>query len=296
MRLLIISTLILCMTLPISVQANDLGLDTVLSRYAVKRDLSDWEAIVLGLNEVPIKTPLFATPYFKRIEKEITEKKGEYRLATDYARLVLVYKSHKKNPEDIMGYDFINKIISFGNMEIQGLNAYIWSLIALHGQPLEITQPFIKSILSYQTVKGGFSTAPSTAGLRVDDIDLTAMTITALALYREYNTVSDAINNAITFLSETQQTDGGYKTFGKSNAESVSQVIIALCSVGIDINDPRFVKNGNTALDALLSFQLADSTFAHAPHSDKSDPIATRQAVLALTAINKAGNGEWIFE
>ena len=57
------------------------------------------------------------------------------------------------------------------------------------------------------------------------------------------------MNRALVVLSGLQQADGGYKCFGVANLESIAQVIMVLCTLGIDpLADPRFVKN-----DALCS-------------------------------------------
>jgi hypothetical protein len=174
--------------------------------------------------------------------------------------------------------------------------------VVLHGQPGDVTAPFIENVLSYQLPGGAFSpVSPNSANKRREDIDLTAMAVTALAPYTGDGDVQSAIDGALTFLSAAQEEDGGYSSFGKSNAESVSQVIIALCAAGVALDDPRFVKNGNSALDALLGFKLKDGSFSHDKISGKANPIATYQAALALTAINKAASHEeagaaWLFK
>jgi hypothetical protein len=270
----------------VNVHANDFGLGVILFRYAAKRDLTDWEALVLGLNGVPIKTPLFATPYFRRLENDIKKRNGEYRLVTDYARIALVYRSHGKNPADIAGYNFIERIKNFTGMRNQGLNAFSWALKALYGQPEETTRPFIDEILSYQMDSGGFAPAVSNGtDPRREDVDLTAMAVTALAPYRDDEKVKNAVDKAVSFLSGVQEPDGGYVNYGKNNPESASQVIIALCSLGIGLNDERFIKNGFGVMDALLNFRLGDGSFTRDAAAGKADPISTRQAALAFTAV-----------
>jgi hypothetical protein len=277
-----------CLLFSVPVAASDGGLGVLLNRYATKRDLTDWEAMVLGLNSVPIKTPLFATPYFRRLENEIKNRKGEYRLVTDYARIVLVYSSHGKDPANIAGYDFIERIINFPNIQNQGLNAFAWALIALYSQPDAVTRPLIDNILLYQAETGGFTLSQGgNPRLRREDVDLTAMALTALAPYRDCDAVSEAIEGAMAFLSRVQDVNGGYISYGVNNPESASQVIIALCSLWISLEDPRFVKNGATVMDALLSFQQRDGSFAREANALKTDPISTRQAALALTAVKK---------
>ena len=66
---------------------------------------------------------------------------------------------------------------------------------------------------------------------------------------------------------------------------------MALVELGIPLDDPRFVKNGNTLLSALLRFQNEDGGFSHMLDED-SDILATEQAFCALAAVNIMLNGE----
>lgn len=80
------------------------------------------------------------------------------------------------------------------------------------------------------------------------------------------------------YLSGKQDSSG---TFG--SAEADSQVVIALCSLGIDPKaDSRFVKSSDL-LTALLSYQNSDGGFSHEKGGD-SDELATGQALCALAA------------
>ena len=89
------------------------------------------------------------------------------------------------------------------------------------------------------------------------DVDLTAMAVQALAPYynseetyeitrykkQETKTVRQAVDAALTCLSESQRDDGGFVSWNMNNSESCCQVIVALCSLGIDpCGDSRFIK------------------------------------------------------
>ena len=75
------------------------------------------------------------------------------------------------------------------------------------------------------------------------------------------------------------------------SSESISQVIVALAELGISLTDSRFVKNGNTLLDALLQFRQDDGGFSHLEDSG-TDLLATEQAFYALVAANRMAQGE----
>jgi hypothetical protein len=115
------------------------------------------------------------------------------------------------------------------------------------------------------------------------------MVLLALAPYRERREVSDVIDRALGFLSAIQQPDGGYKSREVSNCESAAQVITALGALGIDIDDKRFIKNGKTALDALLGFALSDGAFEHTKDGGV-DLMATQQALCAMISADKGSS------
>ena len=271
-----------------------IGIDPILKKYDSKRDLTDWEAIVLGVNGMKIKTQFLATPYFTKLEREIKQNKGECKLVTDYARIVLVYKSHGKDPTRIAGYDFIKKIVNFKGMQNQGINAYIWALIALFGQGDEITAPLVEAILSYRQTDGGFGISPQKPDKPPrSDVDLTAMAITALAPYRTEKFDESFIeDDAVQFLARHLAENGTFVSAfgGEANSESICQVIIALCAANIEITDTRFAFDGKNPLEALDAYRLPDGQYAHVTGDSglKADPIATRQAALAISAYQKA--------
>ena len=90
--------------------------------------------------------------------------------------------------------------------------------------------------------------------------------------------VRKSVDKAVEYLSGKQDSSG---TFG--SAEADSQVVIALCSLGIDPEtDSRFVKNADL-LTALLSYQNSDGGFSHEKGGD-SDELATGQSLCALAA------------
>ena len=190
----------------------------------------------------------------------------------------------------------------------QGLNGWLWGLITLDSMKYNIPAgssytrtEMIKKILSFQLPDDGFNlrfAQGSTA-----DPDITAMAIQALAPYYRNATfnVKDPVDKALDCLSELQLDTGDFRSWGTRNSESVSQIIVSLCSIGVDPqNDSRFIKNGINLLDALFYYQQEDGGFAHSYESDPGNPsaipgesnsIATDQALLALVAVWRQAQG-----
>ena len=108
-----------------------------------------------------------------------------------------------------------------------------------------------KELLDLQYADGGWALFGENG-----DVDVTAMTVQALApRYNSDSSVKSAVDKALTFLSNRQESSGGYRSFGDVNPESSAQVLVALSALGIDCqNDERFIKNGNSVLSAMLSF------------------------------------------
>ena len=190
----------------------------------------------------------------------------------------------------------------------QGLNGWLWGLITLDSMKYNIPAgssytrtEMIKRILSFQLPDDGFNlrfAQGSTA-----DPDITAMAIQALAPYYRNSTfnVKDPVDKALDCLSKLQLDTGDFRSWGTRNSESVSQIIVSLCSIGVDPqNDTRFIKNGINLLDALFYYQQEDGGFAHSYESDPGNPsaipgesnsIATDQALLALVAVWRQAQG-----
>lgn len=193
----------------------------------------------------------------------------------------------------------------------QGINGLTWGLLMLDSRGYAVPagaadtrETILTRILSAQTTEGGFSL--SGEGVSAD---LTAMTLQALAPYQNSphaftvtdkakgtaveRTVSEAVELALGALSACQMENGGFGDDGESS-ESASQVIIALCALGIDpASDARFVKRGGSVLDALLRFAKPDGGFAHTLEkgADGSNAMAGEQALGALTAYMRYKDG-----
>lgn len=224
-------------------------------------------------------------------EKYQTEGKLHPVKATEWHRISLAVSACGGNPADFAGIDLIGDGVTLRDFEKQGINAYIWGLIALDSVSYdaeEKREEIVKKLLSAQLSDGGFALSGT-----MGDADVTAMTLIALAPYKEREEVSSAVENALGFLSENQLSDGGFMSYGIENCESSAQVVTALCSLGINpFDDERFVKGGNSPFDAMMSYELSNGGFSHLLSDEKMNGLATEQALVALAAAKRYLSGE----
>lgn len=212
------------------------------------------------------------------------------RKYTEYSRLILALTALGSDPRNVAGYDLLLPLADFDRVIFQGVNGAITALLALDSgsypvpndpeAPTQATRElYLEHILDSQLPGGGWALSGQEA-----EIDLTAMALQALANYRHREDVAQAIDKALDILSQRQNDRGGYTAYKVDSCEAVAQTIIALAALGIPMDDPRFVKDGNALPDALLAFRQADGGFAHLLDG-KTDLLATEQALLALTAL-----------
>lgn len=145
----------------------------------------------------------------------------------------------------------------------------------------------LAAILALQNDDGGFAVIGTQS-----QVDATAMTVQALAPHRLDASVGEAIDRALLFLSGAQRADGSYVAYGVPNPESGAQVMIALAALGIDAGkDDRFIKEGGSLLDAIMTFRLPDGSFCHTPGGERN-ATATAQVLLAMVAEERREKGD----
>lgn len=250
---------------------------------------ADWVLIAAMRLDMLKNTESIKSSLIAAVEKEY--QTGGYRKITDCQRVALALAAVGGPLTDVSGGGEINLAAdsAYQNEKLaSGINAQVFGLLLLDATGL--TPPstaryqkdaIIQMILKQQlSPSGGFALSGNNP-----DPDVTAMVITALAPYYQKNRqVAIAIEQALLFLSKAQQPDGGFKSYGVFSCESTAQVIIALCSLGIDpAKDSRFIKEGNAPLTAMLQFQQSDGGFSH-KLGGKSDGQATAQAMCAFAA------------
>ena len=212
---------------------------------------------------------------------------------TDNARVILALTAIGKDVTNVGGHNLLKGLDNMAYVQKQGINGPIFTLIALdsHNYPTmgDVTrEKLIQVILDAQLPGGGWNLSGENA-----DTDMTAMAIQALAPYYKTNeTVKAAVDKALEALSALQRSDGGFGSWGTVNSESCAQVIVALTALGIDpATDSRFVKNGNTVLDALAGFYVTGGGFKHTADGERNG-MATEQGYYALAAYFRFANAQ----
>ena len=250
----------------------------IKASYQLSVSPSEWEAIGLLVSGGKL-----SAEKTKEMKTAVKQSGGSFRTATDAARLALLLQISGQDITNIEGVDLLKSICNNKAMGKQGLNGYIFSLLAMSNanQIPSGTAMTIKSvsntILAAQNNDGGFPLAIEGAS----NLDITAMAITALAPYKNDAKIQAAINKAANYLVARQQGDGTFLSGQVKSSETISQIIIALCSAGIDPDNDRFTKNGKSLMDVLYGFKCNDRTFTHTTGGQPSN-IATEQAMLAM--------------
>ncbi|GAB6155818.1 hypothetical protein JCM17380_45690 [Desulfosporosinus burensis] len=219
------------------------------------------------------------------------------RKVTNLARICLAVEAAKGDPRNFGGKDLIAEIANYPDIEAQGINGPIFALLALNSGAYNLPstaqwtpEKLLKIILNKQLPDGGFSLD----GTGDSDPDITAMALQALAPYYSdsHPEVQAVVNKALACLSALQDSEGGFKSGGTASSESVSQTMIALSSLGINMDtNSMFIKNRNTLLSALLQFRSADGGFKHLL-TGNSDNTASEQALLALASYVRLKDGK----
>lgn len=260
------------------------------------------EWAVFGLARSGCEIPeAYYQNYYETVEEYVTACQGNLhnRKYTEYARLIVTLTAIGKDPSDVAGYDLLTPLGDYDKTIWQGLNGSIWALLSLDSIGYEMPQNpkakvqatremYINRILECQLADGGWSLT----GKGISDPDITGMALQALAKYQDNEAVKKATEEALACMSLRQNEQGGFTSWNAENSESCVQMLAALCELGIPLEDERFVKNGNTMLDNLLTYYDEGNGFLHTLEGSGSSQMATEQGFYGLVAVQRAIEGK----
>lgn len=293
--------------------------------YIIPGDsISDWIAILLSRNGFQDDFDGYLKGLEKRVE-ELYEKDGglDGVKATEWHRISLAITACGGDPtkagktKEGENIDLIRDGTYMWqqteDISTQGNNALIFALITLDSLGYECPkisiynrESLIKSLLSEQYEDGGFGLSQAAGS----DSDITAMALQALAPYYDSSqiyvledgsqvTVRERADKAVDFLARQMEEDGRYTYGNAASSETSSQIIIALCALGIDpAEDGRFERNGVDIVDGLLTYKAEDGGYAHTAGPNgrlAGNVMASEQAGRAFTALKmlKEGKGRY---
>ena len=261
------------------------------------------EWAVLGLARSGYNVPeKYYQDYYAVVEKYVKDCGGvlHEKKYTEYSRVIVALSSLGVDARNVGGYDLTAPLGDYDQTIWQGLNGPIWALIALDSRDYPeptagIRQKYINRILACQLPDGGWSLFGGTSAAYANDTssaDITGMALQALAKYQNQPAVAKATQEALDCMSRQQADDGGFSYGGVPNAESIVQMIVALAELGVSQDDPRFVKNGISMLDALMSFRQSNGGFQHTADGSGDNRMTAEQGFYALVAVQRQRTGK----
>jgi len=247
----------------------------------------EWSVMGAARSGITVPSEFFDS-YYNNLIKKLNEQEGilHEKKYTEYARTVLALTAIGKNPENVGGYNLLSFLKNYEKVIFQGSNGAAYALLALDSgnyyKENPVREKYISYILSNQQESGGFSLSGGET-----DVDVTAMCVQALSKYTDNDNVKISVNRAIDFLSRAQNSDGGFLNFGVDNSESTFQVIMALCELGEDVLSERFIKNGKSLMDNMLSYYDGKGGFYHTKETKAINLMATEQALYTLVNLKR---------
>ena len=266
----------------------------------------EWTVFSLARGGYYAKDNAYFADYYDRIVETVNTTAAKVNLngalhkskSTDNSRLIVALSAIGKDATAVGDWNLVEAYSANGFTWIkkQGINGTIWALLALDSNhyatsDATIRQQCVDSIVSLQHDDGGWSLMANKT--YASDPDITGMALTALYPYRNQPEVAAACEEAFACLSAMQHENGAFASGGAECAESCSWVIVAATTWGINPDtDSRFIKNGNSVVDALLTHYVeSEAMFQHVVGGG-ANAMATDQSCYALVAYDRFLNNK----
>lgn len=177
--------------------------------------------------------------------------------------------------------NLLDQLISFPDLDristVYGLLAYDCNSYDVPADALNSRDAMLNVIMAGQNPDGGIANIQG----EESDVYLTALSLAALAPYRDDQTIGTCIDRALEWLAAQQDSNGFYHSENYESCKATSAVILALSSLSISLADERFCSNGHNLMDALMQFNVENSGFSE--NLDESpSATATELALLAI--------------
>lgn len=273
-------------TIPVMAAEVSVVLDETTPYVTEMASSAGGEWAVLGLSR---RGDMAHDAYYQSLTEVLAEKQGKLSVNkyTEYARTVLALAAMGRNPANVGGYDLTAPLLAFDRVTVQGINGSVFALLALdsvNAPNADIREKYIDDLLSKQLPDGGFSMGGERA-----ELDMTAMVLTALSKYTDREAVRAAVDRALACMSsELEKEKSAFEA--EQTAEGMAQTLVALCELGIELYDPRFVKDEQSVLDMLFAFYKGGG-FSHTVGGEVNG-MATQQAFYALVCYERLLKGQ----
>ncbi len=271
---------------------------------AAQADL-DWYVLAMARIGYEEECEAYAQAMKQEIAKLYErEEKIDANQATIWHRLILTLLAVGEDPANLAGNDgsLINlvadgiydrgKTASLGQ---QGLNGYIWGLIALDSMPYAVPEgaydtrnSILKAILAAQNEDGGFG-----LGGAVSDVDMTAMALQALAPYELYarqlkgtRAQEEAAEGAAEGRAEKAAAEEIGEAAGGRTEEETNKKQNISSDIIIDEVDTALYPQIEEAVDrALLYLQAHQQKNGAMGNAGQAVLESTAQTIVALSAL-----------
>ncbi len=257
----------------------------------------EWK--VIGLSRSGYISDEYAKEYYQNVMQYVLAKKSaklSNSKSSDNSRVVLALASLGFNPCDVAGYNLVEPLLDTQYVCRQGINGAIWAVISLNNVTItgnSNISELIDYILDAQLLDGSFGLD----GIN-GDLDVTAMAIQALKLYKDRNNTNTSLmidNERIdTAINYAMQYIKSSLLQANANCETLSQTLIGLAAMEINpATDAAYLINGKSMITDLTGYYNGNETamFSHIAGED-ADMMATEQAFLAMTALIRLESGD----
>ncbi len=232
--------------------------------------------------------------YADELAKLLAANGSSFETTNENARLVLALTALGQNAKAYAvgseTYDLVTPLTaktgSTYKATVPGTTSAAFAIIAIDSAPYTVADTaavpaMIQYLLSMQNPSGAWKINDKNPA---DNVDTTAMVLTALAPHKSETGVQAAIDKALTYLE-------GLTGYG--NACTDAQLVTAYSALGIDCTDARYARGGKNPLTSLLSYQKASGGFALDSVSPDArvSPRPTEQAAYALVAYDRFKRG-----
>ena len=197
------------------------------------------------------------------------------------------------NASNIQGINLIDQLSNFSDAENSQTKALAYALIALDSNAYTIsdnsvlTREALRQYLMKRQLENG---SIQMLDEKDNALETTGLALTELTGYSSDDNTQSALKKGVEYLQNMQSNSQRQSAFLDESCNTVSQIIIALNSLKINVNDSRFINNRKSLDEILLAFLGSDGGFKKYTTDTQSNLEATELAIIALTSIKYCSN------